>query len=39
MAASLPEWIGVSRRILDGLSGDEARAIAQDTARAVYRLS
>ena len=36
MAKGLPDWIAVTRTILDGLSDDEAAAIANDTAQSVY---
>jgi predicted TIM-barrel fold metal-dependent hydrolase len=38
LANGLPDWIAVTRRILDTLSEDEARAIANGTAISVYRL-
>jgi predicted TIM-barrel fold metal-dependent hydrolase len=38
LARGVQDWIAVTRRILDGLSQDEARAIASGTATEVYRL-
>jgi predicted TIM-barrel fold metal-dependent hydrolase len=38
LANGLPHWIAVTRRILDSLSGDEARAVASGTATRVYGL-
>jgi predicted TIM-barrel fold metal-dependent hydrolase len=38
LANGLPDWIAVTRRILDSLSADEARAIASATATRVYGL-
>jgi predicted TIM-barrel fold metal-dependent hydrolase len=38
LANGLPDWIAVTRRILDTLSESEARAIASGTATSVYRL-
>jgi predicted TIM-barrel fold metal-dependent hydrolase len=38
LANGLPDWIAVTRRILDSLSGDEARAVASGTATRVYSL-
>lgn len=38
MANGLPDWISVTRRILDSLAPDEARAIASETAERVYGL-
>jgi len=38
LANGLPDWIAVTRRILDTLSESEARAIASSTAISVYRL-
>jgi predicted TIM-barrel fold metal-dependent hydrolase len=35
----LPDWIALTRRILAGLGEDEARAIAGETARRLYRLA
>jgi predicted TIM-barrel fold metal-dependent hydrolase len=37
LARGVQDWIAVTRRILDGLSQDEARAIASGTATEVYR--
>jgi predicted TIM-barrel fold metal-dependent hydrolase len=38
LGGGLPGWIGTTRDLLAGLSADEAAAIAQHTARRVYRL-
>jgi len=38
LANGLPDWIAVTRRILDTLGEDEARAIASGTAERVYGL-
>lgn len=38
LASGLPDWIAVTRRILDTLGEDEARAIASGTADRVYGL-
>jgi predicted TIM-barrel fold metal-dependent hydrolase len=38
LANGLPDWVAVTRRILDALGGDEARAIASGTAERVYDL-
>lgn len=38
LANGLPDWIAVTRRILDSLSVDEARAVASGTATRVYGL-
>ncbi len=37
LGKGLPEWIAVTRRILDKLSTDEANAIANGTAKTVYK--
>jgi predicted TIM-barrel fold metal-dependent hydrolase len=34
--ADLPAWIAATRRILDGLSHDDAAAVAHRTAERVY---
>lgn len=39
LAKGLPDWIAVTREILDGLSPDEARTIAHETAQRVYKVS
>lgn len=39
LANGLPDWIAVTRTILDGLSADEAVAIAHRNAEAVYKVS
>ena len=39
MAKGLPDWIAVTREILDALSDDEATAIANGTARGIYKVS
>jgi predicted TIM-barrel fold metal-dependent hydrolase len=36
LANGLPDWIAVTRRILDSLGADEAAAIASGTAARVY---
>ena len=38
LANGLPDWIAVTRRILDALGEDEARAVASGTAERVYGL-
>jgi predicted TIM-barrel fold metal-dependent hydrolase len=38
LANGLPDWIAVTRRILDSLSQAEARAVASGTATRVYGL-
>ncbi len=38
LAKGLPEWITVTRKILDKLSTDEANAIANGTAQTVYKV-
>ncbi len=38
LAKGLPEWIAVTRGILDKLTADEATAIAHGTAERVYRV-
>jgi predicted TIM-barrel fold metal-dependent hydrolase len=38
LGAGLPGWIGISRSLLAGLSAAEQEAVAQGTARRVYRL-
>ncbi|MGI1661572.1 amidohydrolase family protein [Palleronia sp. KMU-117] len=38
LARGVQDWIAATRRILDGLSQDEACAIANGTATSVYRL-
>jgi len=38
MGGGLADWLAVTRRILDQLGEDEARAIAQDTAIDLFRL-
>ena len=37
LGKGLPEWITVTRKILDKLSTDEAKAIANGTAQSVYK--
>ena len=37
LGKGLPEWITVTRKILDKLSIDEAKAIANGTAQSVYK--
>ncbi len=39
MTADLPAWISITRQILDGLSDDEARAIAHANAERIYGVS
>ena len=38
LGKGLPEWIAVTRKILDKLSTDEANAIANETAQTVYKV-
>ena len=38
LGKGLPEWITVTRKILDKLSTDEANAIANGTAQTVYKV-
>ena len=38
LAKGLPEWIAVTRKILDKLSADEASSIAYGTAQIVYKV-
>ena len=38
MGSSLPQWLEVTRQILDTLSADEARALAQGTAAELFGL-
>lgn len=38
LGAGLPAWIAISRSLLAGLSDTERHAVAQGTARRVYRL-
>ena len=38
LAKGLPEWIAVTREILSKLSDDEATAIANSTAKSVYKV-
>ena len=38
LGKGLPEWIAVTRKILDKLSTDEANAIANGTAQTVYEV-
>jgi predicted TIM-barrel fold metal-dependent hydrolase len=38
LGAGLPGWIDMTEALLAGLSADERRAIAQGTARRVYRV-
>ena len=38
LAKGLPEWIAVTRKILDKLSADEASSIAYGTAQTVYKV-
>ena len=38
LGKGLPEWIAVTRKILDKLSTDEANAIANGTAQTVYKV-
>ena len=38
LAKGLPEWIAVTRKILDKLSADEASSIAYGTAQTVYEV-
>ena len=38
LGKGLPEWITVTRKILDKLSADEANAIANGTAQTVYKV-
>ena len=39
LGKGLPEWITVTRKILDKLSTDEANAIANGTAQTVYKVA
>ena len=39
LGKGLPEWIRVTREILDPLSSEEATAIANGTAQSVYKVS
>lgn len=39
LAKGLPEWIAVTRAILETLSPDETKAIAHKTAEGVYKVS
>lgn len=39
LARGMPEWIAVTRTILDRFSADEAAAIAHRTAEATYRVT
>ena len=39
LGKGLPEWITVTRKILDKLSTDEANAIANGTAQNIYKVS
>ena len=39
LGKGLPEWIAVTRKILDKLSTDEANAIANGTAQTVYKVA
>jgi predicted TIM-barrel fold metal-dependent hydrolase len=39
LGKGLPEWIHVTRQILDPLSNEEATAIANGTAQSVYKVS
>ena len=38
LGKGLPEWIAVTRKILDKLSPDEAEAIANGTAQKIYKV-
>jgi predicted TIM-barrel fold metal-dependent hydrolase len=38
LGSGLPEWIGISRNLLAGLSDAERHAVSQGTARRVYQL-
>jgi predicted TIM-barrel fold metal-dependent hydrolase len=38
LGKGLAEWIGVTRKILDKLSNDEAEAIANGTAQKIYKI-
>jgi predicted TIM-barrel fold metal-dependent hydrolase len=38
LGAGLPDWIAMSRNLIAGLSAEEKAAVAQGTARRVYRL-
>ncbi|WP_136660507.1 amidohydrolase [Nitratireductor sp. XY-223] len=39
LANGLPDWLTVTRKILDGLSEDEAARIAGENARRVYKVA
>ena len=39
LGKGLAEWIGVTRKILDKLSNDEAEAIANGTAQKIYKVN